>query len=117
MPLEGLRGNLRSRDPIGPRCPPDSGGRGASSKAHFMCKASSGRGWREAPGEGSLIRPFGPPSPGGRRKAPTRPHHLWLCQPVPAHFRNSRLPSAANTAYHRNILTFGWKLERILINR
>src|SRR6266699_7243163 len=34
------------------------------------CPSPFGRGWREAPGEGrkcTLIRPFGPPSPRGRR--------------------------------------------------
>ena len=34
------------------------------------CPSPSGRGWREAPGEGrkcTLIRPFRPPSPRGRR--------------------------------------------------
>src|SRR3989454_4083647 len=45
----------------------------------FASPSPSGRGWREAPGEGSnaemlgtpaLIRPFGPPSPGGRRTRP-----------------------------------------------
>ncbi len=34
------------------------------------CPSPFGRGWREAPGKGrkrTLIRPFGPPSPRGRR--------------------------------------------------
>src|SRR5439155_2007223 len=34
------------------------------------CPSHFGKGWREAPGEGrkcTLIRPFGPPSPRGRR--------------------------------------------------
>ena len=63
--LSKLRNAVRSRSRI------DAGFMGFSIwKPVSGMSRSLGRGWREAPGEGrkcTLIRPFGPPSPRGRR--------------------------------------------------
>ena len=40
--LQGLPGNLPSRDPIGPRCPPESGGQHVPQNFDLLCKALRG---------------------------------------------------------------------------
>src|SRR2546422_9606584 len=69
----------------------------------FASPSPSGRGWREAPGEGSnaetlgtpaLIRPFGPPSPRGRRTHPEdSPLNLDKCETLVT-LAGAAMPSA-----------------------
>src|SRR5438552_4852859 len=66
------------------------------------CPSPFGRGWREAPGEGwtcTLIRPFGPPSPRGRRTRTSISANLDTSAPGGRGTLSMSLPSLGLTAH------------------